>query len=265
VANGKAQPYFRVQRRKYRFRILNGANARMFFLRLSTGAPFLRLGNDAWYFPFAIQQDRIFLGMAERADVVIDFRNAPDVVYLENLLVQNSGRGPGGTIDNPDIKVPGTPLVKFIVEGPNVANDATIAAGDALRPHTVIRANEIVATRHFEFNRSEGAWQVNGRFYDEGRVDSSVASGSAERWIIKNGGGGWWHPIHIHLECHQVQRFNGKPPAIQDSFKKDTTLLGPGDEAEIFMKFRDHRGRFVFHCHNIEHEDMRMMSRFDVG
>jgi spore coat protein A len=61
-----------------------------------------------------------------------------------------------------------------------------------------------------------------------------------------------------------VQSFNGRPPAVFNSFKKDTTLLGPGDQAEVFIRFRDHPGRFVCHCHNIEHEDDRMMFRFDV-
>jgi len=264
VANGKAQPFFRVRRRKYRFRILNGANARMWFLRLSTGAGFLRLGTDGWLLPAAIAQNRIFLGMAERADVVIDFRNAPDTVFLENILVQDSGRGPNGDLQNPEVVVPGTPLVKFIVEGAPVANDATVTVGTLLRPNTPIQANEIVATREFEFVRSEGAWQVNGRFFDENRVDANVRLGTAERWILKNGGGGWWHPIHLHLEAHQVQRFNGAAPAPQNAFKKDTTLLGPDDEAEVFMRFRDFPTRFVAHCHNIEHEDMRMMFRFDV-
>ena len=265
VVNGKAQPFFRVQRRKYRFRILAGSNARIWMLRLSSGAPFLQVGNDAWLLPFAIPRDRILLSMAERADVVVDFSNAPDVVYLENILVQDSGRGPGGNIENPNVQVPGTPLVKFIVEGPRVPNDATIKAGDLLRPHTPILPQEIVATREFEFNRSQGAWQVNGRFFDENRADANPAINTAERWILKNGGGGWWHPIHIHLESHQVQRFNGYAPALYNSFKKDTTLLGPGDVAEVFIKFRDHPGRFAMHCHNVEHEDMRMMIRFDVG
>jgi len=264
VVNGKAQPFFRVQRRKYRFRILNGSNARMYLLRLSSGAPFLQIGNDSWLLPFAVQRDRPFLAMAERADVVVDFRDAPDVVFLENILVQDSGRGPGGDLQNPDVKVPGTPLVQFIVQGANVANDATVAPGTLLRPNTPIGRNEIVATRTFEFNRSDGAWQVNGQFYDPDRADATPRIGSAERWILKNGGGGWWHPIHIHLEAHQVQSFNGRPPPVFNSFKKDTTLLGPGDEAEVFIRFRDHLGRFVMHCHNIEHEDDRMMIRFDV-
>ena len=66
VVNGKAQPVFHVQRRKYRFRILNGSNARMYLIRLSNGAPFLQIGADTWLLPFPIRRDRIFLSMAER-------------------------------------------------------------------------------------------------------------------------------------------------------------------------------------------------------
>ncbi len=265
VVNGKAQPFFRVQRRKYRFRLLNGSNARMYMFRFSNGLPFLQVAADSWLLPFAAARgDRILLGMAERADVVVDFRNAPSEVFLENILVQDSGRGPGGDLNNPDVRIPGTPLVKFIVEGSPVANDATVQAGTLLRPNTPIRANEIVASRSFEFNRSQGAWQVNGRFYDPERADATPRRGTAERWTLKNGGGGWWHPIHIHLEAHQVQRFNGRPPPVYNSFKKDTTLLGPGDEAEVFIRFRDRPGPFVTHCHNLEHEDDRMMFRWDV-
>jgi FtsP/CotA-like multicopper oxidase with cupredoxin domain len=266
VANGKAQPFFRVQPRKYRFRILNGANARIFMLRLSNGAPFLQVGADSWLLPYAIPRDHVLLAMAERADVVIDFSGlSGSSVYLQNILVQKDGRGPGGDLNNPDLQFPGTPLVQFRVDLPlGPETDATLVPGSLLRPNTPIHPKEIVATRTFEFNRSNGAWQINGRFFDPKRTDAKPALGTAERWILKNGGGGWWHPIHIHLEAHQVQSFNGRPPALYNSFKKDTTLLGPEDEAEVFMRFRDHGARFVFHCHNIEHEDMRMMGVFDV-
>jgi len=258
---------FLVQPRKYRFRILNGHNARIVMLRLSNNAQFLQVGADSWLLPFAISRRHILLGMAERADVVVDFSGlSGSSIFLENILVQNDGRGPGGDLNNPDTRIPGIPLVQFIVDlklDPTKPDAATMA-GSALRPNTPILAKEIVATRTFEFNRSNGAWQINGRFFDPNRNDASPALGTAERWILKNGGGGWWHPIHIHLEAHQVQSFNGRPPALYNSFKKDTTLLGPGDEAEVFMRFRDHGKRFVFHCHNIEHEDMRMMAVFDV-
>ena len=79
-----------------------------------------------------------------------------------------------------------------------------------------------------------------------------------------------WHPIHIHSEFHRVLSRNGTSPSSfvleQDGVaKKDTVILGPNSEVEIYFKFRDYTGPFVFHCHNIEHEDMAMMARFDVA
>jgi FtsP/CotA-like multicopper oxidase with cupredoxin domain len=264
VANGKVQPRFTVQRRKYRFRFLNGANARMFMLRLSNGAPFLQVATDSWLLPFAIEQRRVLLGMAERADLVIDFRNAPDEVFLENILVQDDGRGPDGDREDPEVRIPGVPLVKFVVEGPNVADDATTAPGDLLRPHTPIDPRSVVRTRRFEYERRGGEWVINDRLFDPERADASPRLGEVERWILENGGGGWWHPVHIHLEAMHVQRINGRLPPAFERFNKDTINLGPNDVAEVLIRFRDFPGRYVQHCHNIEHEDHRMMSRFDV-
>src|SRR2546425_2612490 len=127
VVNGKAQPYFNVQRRKYRFRILNGSNARWYEFKLSSGQ-FLQIGNDSWLLPFAIPRTSIRLGLAERADVIIDFRNAPNEVFLNNILQQEEGTGPEG------VTSPGTPLLKFIVSGSPVSNDVSVVSGTNLRP-----------------------------------------------------------------------------------------------------------------------------------
>ncbi|MFN5074383.1 MAG: multicopper oxidase domain-containing protein, partial [Planctomyces sp.] len=81
--------------------------------------------------------------------------------------------------------------------------------------------------------------------------------------ILRNGSGGWWHPVHVHLESHQIQKVNGSIPPLSERFKVDTTMLGPNTEAEIFMRFRTFRGPVVFHCHNIEHEAMRRLVVFD--
>jgi FtsP/CotA-like multicopper oxidase with cupredoxin domain len=167
------------------------------------------------------------------------------------------------------VRIPGSPVVKFVVDRTPapVDDDAIVVAGanpTKLRDHTAITASEIVTTRTFEFDRGNGGYVVNDRFFDPNRPFVTPKLGTAERWILRNKGGGWWHPIHIHLEAHQVQKFNGRAPPAYDAFKKDTTLLGGDDQAEVFIKFRTHTGPYVFHCHNLEHEDMRMMVRFDV-
>ncbi len=270
VINGKAQPKLTVERRKYRFRILNGSNARFWELRLSSeNLKFVQIGNDSWLLgeavvpvSFALDGTRpntIHLTPAERADVVIDFRNAPDEVFLENIVVQDDGRRPTS------IAIPGTPVLKFVVKGPPVDYDATVEVGTPLRPHTPIQGNEIVRTRIFEFERKGGHWAVNGLFFNPGRDDANPAPGTAERWILKNVGGGWAHPIHIHLEAQQIQSLSRREIAPQERFKKDTVRLEPNEEAEVFIKFRTFTGRYVFHCHNLEHEDMAMMGVINVG
>jgi FtsP/CotA-like multicopper oxidase with cupredoxin domain len=263
VVNGRAQPYFKVKRRKYRLRLLNGCNARFLELRLSHGA-FLRFGVDGWLLPKAVLQSRILLASANRADVIVDFGDAPDVVYLENICVQEDGRGPEGDLANHKVRIPGAPVLKFVVEGPKGRNDTTLSPEDLepVRRNTPIQPGEIVATRVFEFERGNGAWQINGRFFDPKRDDATPKLGTAERWILRNKSGGWWHPIHLHLESHQVHRFNGR--RVASPYKQDTVILGPNDEAEVFIHFRDYTGQFVFHCHNVEHEDVRMMGQFNV-
>ncbi len=267
MANGVIQPKFHVQRRKYRFRILNGSNARVYALRLNTGQPFLQIGNDSWLLPFAVNRPFLLLSPAERADVIIDFSqySAGDEVFLTNHLTHglDDGRGPEEDIDEPeDWPRNGTPLVKFVVEGRRDTS-ISIGPGDPLRPHTPIHPDEIVRTRRFEFERSHGAWVVNDEFFDPYRDDADPQLGTAERWIIENDSGGWVHPIHIHLEGQQIQRIAGHAPAPHEAAKKDTVLLGDFN-ATVFIKFRTFPGRFVFHCHNVEHEDMRMMGVFNV-
>jgi FtsP/CotA-like multicopper oxidase with cupredoxin domain len=86
-------------------------------------------------------------------------------------------------------------------------------------------------------------------------------------WHLENKSGGWWHPIHIHSEFMRVLRRNGKQPPLNERdgvARKDTVLLRGGESVDVFLKFRDYSGPFVFHCHNIEHEDMAMMARFDI-
>ena len=262
TVNGAVQPTFRVQRRKYRLRFCNGSNARYYQLRLSTRRSFLQIGKDSWIFHFPIVARDVVICPGERADIIVDFRDAPDEMYLENIMQQTSGRKP----DGPDPTRP-TALIKFVVEGGAVHNDLTIDAETELRRHDAITAADIVTTRVFEFGRGNGAWQINDRFYNPRRADAVPQPDdhgqTAERWILRNDGGGWFHPVHIHLEHMEVQKINGRVPPPAQRCKSDIVNLPDNATAEIFMRFRTFTGPFVFHCHIIEHEDMRMMAQQD--
>jgi FtsP/CotA-like multicopper oxidase with cupredoxin domain len=123
--------------------------------------------------------------------------------------------------------------------------------------------SEVKETRSWEFQRGNGAWQINGQFFTD-KKRASPQLGSAEIWILKNGGGGWSHPIHIHHEEFRILTRNGLQPPIHEVARKDVATLGPGEEVQIFRLFRDFVGRYPMHCHNVVHEDHAMMLRWDI-
>ncbi len=262
VLNGKIQPFLRVKRRKYRFRFLNGSNARFYQLFLRNGGPFdFVIAADDHLFPRPLlNQKSIILGPAERAEVVIDFSRFPSntEVILENRLEQDDGRKPDSLVST------GTPLLKFIVNG-DVADPSRVP--DTLRPILIGPAQIlpfVTVKRTFDFERSDGAWQINGEFFDENRINAKPKVNTAEIWTIKSGGG-WTHPVHIHLSSFFVLSRNGSSPLPLERARKDTIDVGAffTQEVKILAMFPRYTGSYVFHCHNIEHEDMRMMAQFE--
>jgi FtsP/CotA-like multicopper oxidase with cupredoxin domain len=90
---------------------------------------------------------------------------------------------------------------------------------------------------------------------------ASACGELGERWILENSSGGWQHPIHIHLEEFQILKRNGKAIArgwVEDA-RKDVVRLGFNETVEVFLRFRDFRGDYPLHCHNVLHEDHAMM------
>ena len=274
MVNGKAYPRLKVEARKYRFRLLGASSARHRRYRLSNNESFLRIGNDSCLFPQPQRTQAILLSPGKRADIIIDFSQyKPGTkIYLENILEQKGGRGPEGLLEDLDgAVVSGTPaythqLLQFevVAANPGIPN-ASITDTTPLRPHTKILESEVTARRTFRFERKNGHWAINGGFYEKLLANACPTLGSTEEWTLANNSGGWWHPIHIHMENHQTVRNlkTGKTPLYHNSFNQDTQMLGGGDSVVIRMRFRTFKGPFVFHCHTSEHEDLEMMFQFD--
>jgi FtsP/CotA-like multicopper oxidase with cupredoxin domain len=89
-------------------------------------------------------------------------------------------------------------------------------------------------------------------------------------WEIRNGGGGWVHPFHLHMEEHRTLMRNGKlalngdPGHPDDKSKEDLVALDPKESVIIGRYFRDFTGRYVAHCHNLAHEDHAMMFGWEI-
>jgi FtsP/CotA-like multicopper oxidase with cupredoxin domain len=208
--------------------------------------------------------ETFMLAMAERVEVVVNFDDpmfsGQQAIYLENRLVQTNGRKPDGLTGS------GTRLLKFVLGG-READPSRVP--DTLRPFAAIGRVELDAAerREFIFDRSGGVFTINNEPIDVETPAAIVKANRPQIWRLTNKSGGWWHPIHVHSEFMRVLSRNGaRPPANEADgmARRDTILLQDGESVDVFFKFRDFTGPFMFHCHNTEHEDMAMMARFDV-
>ena len=105
-------------------------------------------------------------------------------------------------------------------------------------------------------------WGINGEPFDPKRMDARPELGSTELWNLEVAPAS--HPIHLHLVHFKVLSRNGEKPLPKDTGWKDTVDLTSGEGARLLVLFDGYRGRYVFHCHNLEHEDMMMMANFEV-
>jgi FtsP/CotA-like multicopper oxidase with cupredoxin domain len=281
LVNGKIQPFFQVQPRRYRFRLLDTGPSRFyeFFLtdlnNLSATNPFFVIANDGNLMPAPVQVQSVRIGVAERVDVIIDFKPfAGKTIYLENRLNQLNGMGPVNAGQCTDVNgnpVPtmlpagqGNLLLQFRVSGTPVNDGSADPATQTFYslPSTTVTPR---ITRTFKFDRLNGQWSINGQFMDCHHFRFLVQQNSSEHWILANATGDWTHPIHIHLEEHQILSRNRLPPPLAvERSRKDVTQLHPNERVELFFRFRDWLGKYPIHCHNVVHEDHAMMGLWNV-
>jgi spore coat protein A len=249
LVNGVAWPYMEVERARYRLRFLNASNARRYQLALSPqqagGGALVQIGSDAGLLGAPIPHDAIEIAQAERFDVVVDFsRYRPgEVVTLTN------GFGAGNT-----------GLVMQFRVGGSAADDTSVPA--ALAEYQALRRSDAVATRTFDFADVGGVWKVNDQEFDPTLYAATVQAGTVEVWRFVTD---FHHPIHLHAAHFQVLTRNGAAPGPYDAGWKDTVDVLSTEAVEVLVKFPQLTGRYVFHCHNLEHEDMAMMANFRIG
>ena len=107
---------------------------------------------------------------------------------------------------------------------------------------------------------------LDGKFFDPNRKDEVVKAGTVEIWEFDNSIGTETHPMHLHGLQFQVLKRTGGRGMLEpwELGWKDTVLAFPGEKVSIIIRFPDNRGKFVFHCHNLEHEDAGMMLNFEI-
>jgi spore coat protein A len=248
LVNGAPWPTLEVTNTKYRFRILNGSNARRYELALGSlqGAhPVTQIGSDGGLLGAPITQRTIRIAPAQRFDVIIDFSRYP--VGSKVILRNNEATGSASQI------------MQFHVTK-SERDDTAIPA--RLSHYEEPDRTTAATTRvmRFSYTRGMNTWTINGKTFDPSRMDARPALGSTEIWQLETD---FNHPLHLHLVHFRVLGHSGRP-GPWDAGWKDTIDLGPGQTANILVRFEGYRGRYVFHCHNLEHEDMGMMGNFEV-
>jgi FtsP/CotA-like multicopper oxidase with cupredoxin domain len=249
LVNGAISPRMRVQRRMYRFRFLNASNARSYELRLGRGQTMTQIAGDGGLLEVPVRRTNVPLHPAERIDLVIDFsKYAPgDKVVLHNAL------GDKSTVA----------VMRFDVERGGGREEARVPR--KLRPLEPLPKPNADRTWELALATSPGIqWQIAGRGFDPDRFDVRPRHGTTERWTFVNKSNRV-HPMHLHGYFFRVlSRSSGPVHPAEKRGWKDTVGVQPNETVTVLAYFAPYWGRYVFHCHALEHGDKAMMLNMEV-
>ncbi|WP_328709057.1 multicopper oxidase family protein [Microbispora hainanensis] len=255
LVNGAPWPFLEVDAARYRLRLLNASNARRFRLRLTPGGRFVQVGSDQGLLAAPVTHDAITISPGERFDVVVDFSGHP--AGAEVTMVNTLGTGAARDV------------MRFRVRR-RAADDSAIPkrlsrTAEPVDTPVDTAVDTAVATRVFDFRRTGqgggGSWTINGRSFRPGRPLATPRLNTSEVWRFTSD---FHHPVHVHLARFRVLSRNGGPPEATDAGWKDTVDVRPYEVVDVLVRFEGYRGRYMLHCHNLEHEDMAMMVDFEV-
>jgi spore coat protein A, manganese oxidase len=279
-----------VEPRPYRLRMLNSSNARFYniFFNLAkrpTDIPRIvtaqQIGSDGGLLPRVAEAKTILLGPAERADVIVDFSEyAGQTVTLSN----NAPAPFPGFEFTRVVHEPLYELMQFRVTRPLSATKKFVRVGEmpafaGLDRNAPAKTRDFVLTEAMDDHGHSLGLKINGKSYDD-PVTETVELGATETWRFINTTDDA-HPMHLHLVQFQVVvrqsydvvafhygklQLTGKARPIEanEAGWKDTAVVYPREVLTILVKFDGFTGRYVFHCHMLEHEDNDMMRPYDV-
>ena len=290
VVNGAVFPYLEVEPRPYRLRLLNGSNARyynLFFnlakrtIDIPSLVSFNQIGSDGGLLPKPAELKTVLLAPAERADVILDFSGLGG----QTVTLSNNASTPYPGWEFTIVRrAPLNELMQFRVTRPFTGTKTTFSM-PALPAFSGLDANASVVTRDFVLTEEMDAHghslsvKINDKGYDE-PVTETVKLGTTEKWRFINTTDDA-HPMHLHLVQFQILERQGydvvalhkgklqlignpRPPAPNEAGWKDTAVVSPRDVLTILVRFEGYTGRYVFHCHMLEHEDNDMMRPYEV-
>jgi spore coat protein A len=265
MVNGKLFPYLDVEPRKYRFRLLNAANGRFFHLSLSNGQKFFQIGTDQGLLPAPLTLETFVIAPGERFDLIVDFAaHAGERIVLKSDAFE---------------------IMQFRVAAKPVSADSSSLPA---KLRAVVKTDEasVVKTRRIpllEFKSPNGdsmTMLLGGKHWDMPVTENPLID-TVEIWELLNTTEDS-HPIHLHLVRFQILdrrsfdenlfyatgrlRYTGpaQAPEAYEAGWKDTIRAHSKMLTRIIVRFEGYTGRYVWHCHVLEHEDNEMMRPYEV-
>ncbi len=259
--NGVRSPTLTVVGGLYRLRVLNASHARVYRLAVSTGAPLTVIGNDGGLLPAAVEVGDVYLGVGERADILLDFSGMPPGT---SMMLQSLPFSTGAPTSATFPQGRGMDLLE-IRRDPTPSEPPSPMPG-ALSAVAPLGAPAVDRTFVFGTTAGTGMHRINGLTFDMDRVDVQVPLGRTERWIFVNDST-IPHPVHLHGTQFQVESRGGGRGIVYpyEAGWKDTALIFPGETVAVRVRFTTYAGLFLLHCHNLQHEDDGMMLNVQVG
>ena len=280
VLNGRVWPHLQVEPRRYRLRLINASNARTYRVKFSNSMGFHQVATDMGLVPSPQEMDKVLLSPAERAEIVVDFSKAAG----KTLHLVNEAPAPfPGAEEGP------VSFLYYLMEirvGSAVSEPDRTSAPSWNIPVALARESDarvkrdIVMQEKLGRDRRPTMLLLNGKGYAEPTTER-LKLGTTEVWRIFNPTGDA-HPMHLHLVHFAVldrQAFDAalfstqgklklfnypRPPYAWESGLKDTVICPPGLVTRIAFKVAGYTGKYVYHCHMLEHEDNDMMRPFEV-
>lgn len=258
LVNGAFMPHHRVSPRRYRLRLLNVSQFRSYNLYLSNRAPLVQIAGDSGLMPRPMRRREVLIGPGERAEVVVDFAAARgEAVELRSA----PNRGHGGFGSRAYVGA----LMQFRVDSRRRPDRTRVPR--ELRPLPAW-TEDVKRTPDRTWTIEVGGlfrttWLINGRRFNPARAEAFPVLGTTETWEIHNRTA-VAHTMHIHHNDWYLLSRDGKPPPPWEDCLKETFFLYPGERILLAGHFADHPGKFVIHCHMLDHEDHGLMGQFEV-
>ncbi len=257
-ANGTRKAFLPVDTAVYRFRILNGSNARIFRLAFDGSLPFVLIGNDGGFLPAPVTLTSVDVAPAERVDLLVDLRNVPVGQRIGLRSAPFTMAGGMGFMGGANLQGQPLDLLELRV---------TRAVQDDTRIPTLLpgfpgpSVGVPIRERTFVFTSAQMSHRINGREWEMDRIDERIPFDEPEVWTFVNDSA-MPHPVHVHATHFEVlSRTGGRGRLFPwEAGRKDTVLLHPQETVKVGIRFTAHRGLYLMHCHNLEHEDHGMMA-----